>query len=87
MSSRRWNCEVRTMSSDVKIVSVSIRSASQTVKMEGIRQVLRGYSAYEIAVQNGFTGSEEEWLASLAGKLPDQIILDGGNAEGLTKQN
>lgn len=27
----------------------------------------RGYSAYEIAVQEGFVGTEEEWLASLAG--------------------
>ena len=25
----------------------------------------RGYSAYEIAVQNGFIGSEKQWLASL----------------------
>lgn len=25
----------------------------------------RGYSAYEIAVQHGFIGTEEEWLASL----------------------
>lgn len=25
----------------------------------------RGYSAYEIAVQNGYTGTEEEWIASL----------------------
>lgn len=27
----------------------------------------RGYSAYEIAVQEGFEGTEEEWLASLVG--------------------
>lgn len=27
----------------------------------------RGYSAYEIAVNNGFEGTEEEWLASLKG--------------------
>lgn len=27
----------------------------------------RGYSAYEIAVQNGFVGTEAEWLASLEG--------------------
>lgn len=27
----------------------------------------RGYSAYELAVQNGFEGSEAEWLASLQG--------------------
>jgi len=26
-----------------------------------------GYSAYEIAVQNGFVGTEAEWLASLKG--------------------
>lgn len=25
----------------------------------------RGYSAYEIAVQQGFIGTEEEWIASL----------------------
>ena len=27
----------------------------------------RGYSAYEIAVQNGFSGTEEEWLESIVG--------------------
>ena len=26
-----------------------------------------GYSAYEIAVQEGFVGTEQEWLASLKG--------------------
>lgn len=26
----------------------------------------RGYSAYEIAVQHGYTGTEEEWVSSLA---------------------
>lgn len=31
----------------------------------------RGYSAYEIAVQNGFVGTEEEWLASLKGDKGD----------------
>lgn len=28
---------------------------------------LRGFSAYEVAVKNGFEGSEEEWLRSLSG--------------------
>ncbi len=28
----------------------------------------RGYSAYEVAVQNGFVGTEEEWLESLRGE-------------------
>ena len=27
-----------------------------------------GYSAYEIAVQNGYVGTEEEWVASLKGR-------------------
>lgn len=28
----------------------------------------RGYSAYEVAVHNGFKGTEEEWLAQLHGR-------------------
>lgn len=34
----------------------------------------RGYSAYEIAVQNGFVGTEAEWLASLEGQPGPQGI-------------
>lgn len=30
----------------------------------------RGHSAYDIAVQNGFEGTEEEWLESLRSNLP-----------------
>lgn len=36
-------------------------------------EVLRGYSAYEIAVQNGFQGTEEEWLESLRGEASGTI--------------
>ena len=32
---------------------------------------LRGYSAYEVAVINGFKGTEAEWLASLKGEKGD----------------
>jgi hypothetical protein len=28
-------------------------------------EMLRGYSAYEIAVLNGYRGTEKEWLASI----------------------
>ena len=35
----------------------------------------RGYSAYEIAVQHGFVGTEEEWLESLRGSVAE--TLDG----------
>lgn len=32
------------------------------------KEVLRGYSAYQIAVLNGFNGTEAEWLESLRGE-------------------
>ena len=38
---------------------------------------LQGKSAYEIAVENGFIGTEEEWLNSLAGSSP--TIGDNGH--------
>lgn len=34
-----------------------------------------GKSAYEIAVENGFTGTQEEWLASLVGAKGDSYVL------------
>ena len=34
-----------------------------------------GKSAYEIAVDNGFTGTEAQWLASLVGPQGDDYIL------------
>lgn len=69
--------------------SISLRQAEGSKHCDAtidfnVRQILRGYSAYEIAVQNGFEGTEEEWLASLVGTgMPDSIILDGGDASGL----
>lgn len=44
--------------------------------------VLSGKSAYEIAVQNGFSGTEKQWLESLQGKTPEigsngHWIIDG----------
>ncbi len=35
-------------------------------KLSGLKTI-HGYSAYEVAVINGFSGTEEEWLASLKG--------------------
>lgn len=37
----------------------------------------RGYSAYEVAVQEGFVGTQEEWVA----------FLGGGVSEALTSLN
>lgn len=47
-------------------VNVAVTSAGLTSNAV-LATVLRGYSAYEIAVQNGFSGTEEEWLESLQG--------------------
>ena len=38
---------------------------TETIQMK--LNTWRGYSAYEIAVQNGFEGSQSEWLQSLKG--------------------
>jgi serine protease Do len=35
-----------------------------------------GKSAYEIAVEHGFNGTEQEWLESLQGNLPQQIVIE-----------
>lgn len=40
----------------------------------GGEQGPRGYSAYEVAVMNGFVGTEAEWLASLEGQPGPQGI-------------
>ena len=45
----------------------------QTVKESNIA----GKTAYEIAIDNGFQGTEQEWLLSLQGKSP--YIGDNGN--------
>lgn len=39
-------------------------------KLSGF-DTIRGYSAYEVAVINGFRGTEEEWLATLKGEKGD----------------
>lgn len=40
----------------------------------------QGLSAYEVALENGFVGTEEEWLASLVG--PQGEPGDGGGGAG-----
>ncbi len=36
-----------------------------------------GASAYEVAVENGFVGTEQEWLASIQGKDGRSVIIQG----------
>lgn len=53
-------------------LSPSVPSLTANLSNLGIR----GYSAYDLAVQHGFEGTEEEWLSSLAAK---QIVLKEEN--------
>lgn len=48
-------------------LKATLSSASQRQEVSGALQytLLKGFSAYEIAVQQGFVGSEKEWLESL----------------------
>lgn len=43
-------------------------------KVDRIVEGTRGYSAYEIAVQNGFEGTEKEWLTSLTENISKEVI-------------
>lgn len=50
-------------------------SAESYIELRGalsIPEAIRGKSAYESAVMNGFVGSEVEWLASLVGPKPEK---------------
>jgi len=42
-------------------------------------ETLQGLSAYEVAVANGFTGTEAEWLASLKGETGVTPDISIGN--------
>lgn len=64
-----------------KVLSTNDFTNELKTKLEGLKQGLdgnhgakgeRGYSAYEIAQQNGYTGTKEEWLQSLKGQKGDQ---------------
>lgn len=49
-------------------------NVTQSIELHGrisMPDTIRGKSAYEIAVMNGFEGSEAEWLASLKGEKGD----------------
>ena len=41
-------------------------------KITGLKTI-HGYSAYEVAVINGFRGTEAEWLLSLVGEKGDNV--------------
>ena len=53
------------------------KSYIQQIVENGDIEIIGGKSAYEIAVDNGFQGTEQEWLDSLKGESPS--IGENGN--------
>ena len=51
------------------------------ININGTDYNIAGASAYEIAVRNGFEGTEEEWLASLKGEKGDTVIPSDAQVE------
>lgn len=47
--------------------------------------MVRGYSAYEIAVQNGFEGTVEEWLSSLVGESVQIEVVEDTSSSYILK--
>lgn len=43
-----------------------------------------GYSAYEVAVQEGYEGTEQQWLASLKGQKGDTGATGADGDDGTT---
>ena len=50
-----------------KVIAAIGLSAALCVPLAACGEAQNGKSAYEIAVENGFEGSEAEWLESLKG--------------------
>ena len=75
--------EVQDVSSSIldTILAACIRATEEAQQIVDTSRGPRGYSAYEIAVQDGFVGTEEQWLESLigpAGKSAYQEAVDNG---------
>ena len=69
-------------------------SLMETMEIETDTHGVRGESAYDVAVRNGFTGTEEEWLASLKGEPGEPgprgatgYIDIAGNGMAITVEN
>lgn len=62
-----WNGTVLTVSSASGTSSANLKG-EQGVQGPRGEQGVQGKSAYQVALDNGFTGSETEWIASLKGE-------------------
>ncbi len=72
------------MKNFIKSFCVLTLTVVLTVVAVGCAPLARGKSAYEIAVDNGFSGTEAEWLESLQG-AKGQNGLDGKDGENFNE--
>jgi hypothetical protein len=56
----------------IEVSSIDVVAPSLPIATIEVRHGLAGPSAYQIAVNNGFVGTEEQWLASLHGSSSGQ---------------
>ncbi len=79
--------EVADVSSTIleRILAACIKATEEAREVVDVQRGPRGYSAYEVAVQDGFEGTEEEWLLSLQGKSAYEIAVELGY-EGTEEQ-
>ena len=63
-------------------VDTALTDINQRIVAAGGIQGERGYSAYDIATQNGYAGSEADWLASLRGETGPQGPIGGEGPTG-----
>ncbi len=79
--------EVEDVSSSLieRLVAACIKATEEAREVVDVQRGPRGFSAYEIAVQSGFEGTEEEWLLSLQGKSAYEIAVELGY-EGTEEQ-
>lgn len=64
---------IRNADLDVDAIAEDVTTTVQIV----LGRYITGKSAYEVAVINGFVGTEEEWLASLVGPMGMNNLLEG----------
>jgi hypothetical protein len=59
--------EMNIDANNPSIIEVQIQPAGPAIELTVTETGPQGWSAYEIAVANGFIGNESDWLASLEG--------------------
>lgn len=65
-------------------LDVSIDNAEENISVDVSEAGPQGLSAYEIAVQNGYSGTEEEWLNSLKGQNGSTPTITIGTTQTLS---